>query len=429
MQNNRSGSTRAVPLDTQATETVLGFLSRLLAPEPPVDQVSIARNAVELIAAHFQAERGYILLADGSGNFQSTFAAHSDPGTFSPPAGTYPATGGDSTGTVSEALTSRVTGSGRAILVQNAMDSKDFFGDPSFQRFNIKSAMCAPIQLFGARLGLIYLDTSEQNCQWTPTDLQLLELAGSCLGLLIGLGNLQNKSDGNQRVVAAAQVTLNIAHSIKNTLQLVAGATEVLDFGLRTNQIHRVKRSWDILKPNLERIGKLTLDMLDFCKDKPLRPGPCEFNKIVQSAVESLQMQLKQKQTRLHIRVDQSIPLVQLDADGIHQMTANLILNAVDIVDHDTGVVTVETKFCPEHSAVEISVADNGPHLTEQQKETVFLPMQSVRNKTGTGLGLAIAKKIAEQHEGRVEIESEPGKGTTFRVTLPVRPAGSVPSG
>jgi signal transduction histidine kinase len=102
-------------------------------------------------------------------------------------------------------------------------------------------------------------------------------------------------------------------------------------------------------------------------------------------------------------------------------MTTNLILNAVDIVDQDTGVVEVETKYLQESSEVQVGVTDNGPGISEEVRGKIFMPFQSTKNKLGTGLGLAIAKRIVEQHKGRIEIDSELGKGTTFRVILPAK--------
>jgi signal transduction histidine kinase len=221
--------------------------------------------------------------------------------------------------------------------------------------------------------------------------------------------------------MTAGQASLKISHSVKNIIQLVSGSAEVIDFGLRTNEIHRVKRSWSILKPNLERVKKFMLDMLDFSRERHLELGPCEFNAVIQSAIESLNSQLKQKKTKLHIRIDQQIPVIELDGERIHEMAANLILNAIDIVDEETGVVSVKTKYLEGQNAVQLSVTDNGPGISEEAKEKIFQPFESSKNKLGTGLGLAIAKQIIEQHNAEIQIESEIGKGSTFKVILPAK--------
>jgi len=197
----------------------------------------------------------------------------------------------------------------------------------------------------------------------------------------------------------------------------------VIDFGLRTNQMHRAKRSWDILKPNLERLRKFMLDMLDYSKDRNLELDACDFNRVVQGAIESLKSQLKQKKSKLNIRIDQHIPTVELDSERIHEMALNLILNAIDVVENVGGVVSVETKYIEEQGIVRLSVTDNGSGMSEEMKKKIFMPFESGKNKFGTGLGMAIAKQIIDQHDGKIDIETAPKKGTTFRVSLPAKVA------
>ena len=100
-------------------------------------------------------------------------------------------------------------------------------------------------------------------------------------------------------------------------------------------------------------------------------------------------------------------------------MALNLILNAIDIVDESTGLVSVETNFLPNEQAVQLSITDNGPGMTEEMKEKIFTPFESGKNKFGTGLGMPIAKQIVDQHKGKIEIDTKQGQGTTFRVILP----------
>jgi signal transduction histidine kinase len=159
--------------------------------------------------------------------------------------------------------------------------------------------------------------------------------------------------------------------------------------------------------------------MLDYSKERKLETGPCDFNRIIQGAIESQKAQLKQKGSKLNIRIDQNIPTLELDAERIHEMSLNLILNAIDIVDHNTGVVTVSTRYLANEQAVELSVADNGPGMSEEMKKKIFTPFESGKNKFGTGLGMPIAKQIVDQHKGRIEIESQLEKGATFNVILP----------
>ncbi len=418
MEQQRSNLQAACTRRGQTADTALQFLHALSLSNLTVDnQEQSLKRALHLITERFSADNAYILLKNEDTNqLELLNGVHTD--TESEPADTF-----------SNALIGKVLQTGKAILLEDAMNSSDFPGDPNLQRFNVKAVICAPMNAANTVAGVMYLDSSQQQCSWNQEDLQHIEFLAGYTQLALESVRAQQQRDRNQRLINAGQVSLKISHSVKNIIQLVSGAAEVIDFGLRTNEIHRVKRSWAILKPNLERVKKFMLDMLDFSRERHLELGPCEFNAVIQSAIESLNSQLKQKKTKLHIRIDQQIPLIELDGERIHEMAANLILNAIDIVDENTGVVSVETKYLKEQNAVQLSVTDNGPGITEEAKQKIFLPFESSKNKLGTGLGLAIAKQIIEQHKAKIEIESEIGKGSTFKVILPAKVIDQQPAG
>lgn len=363
---------------------------------------------INVITDDLGAEHGYITLKDQAGQLVNVASAHRD-------------TQDDTLITLSSTLVDRVMKNGTGLVVANAMQNEQFPGDPNFHRFNIKTAVCAAVKTLSSTLGAVYCD-SRNDRQWGDTKLEMLELLGLFIGLAVNNIQLFKKCEENKRLAASGQATLKMSHSVKNILQMVSGAAEVMDFGLRTNEIHRVKRSWDILKPNLERLRKFTMDMLDYSKERKLELGPCDFNRVIQGAIESLKSQLKQKKSKLNIRIDQQIPTIELDSERLHEMALNLILNAIDIVDENTGTVNVTTRYHTDEKLVELNVTDNGPGMTEEMKGKIFEPFESDKNKFGTGLGMPIAKQVIEQHKGRIEIDTELGKGSTFRVFLPAKP-------
>ena len=319
----------------------------------------------------------------------------------------------------SNAVISKVMGNPVAIIVENAMQNPEFGTDPHFQQFNIQSVICAPIKTADSMMGVIYFDS--RSGKFDNSHLELLEFIGRYMGVALNNIFLQKKMCENTRLVATGNAALKLSHSVKNILQMIGGAAEIVDFGLRTNQIHRVKRSWDILKPNLERMRKYTLEMLDYSKDRPLKPAACDFNRVIQSAIESLKSQLKQKASKLNIRIDQKIPTVEMDGERLHEMALNIILNAIDIVDEQVGIVSIETRYLPKQQEVLFAVTDNGPGMTEDVKEKIFTPFESKKSKFGTGLGMPIAKQVIDQHGGRIEIDTKVGRGSTFNIFLPAK--------
>jgi len=117
---------------------------------------------------------------------------------------------------------------------------------------------------------------------------------------------------------------------------------------------------------------------------------------------------------------DESFPAIPIDVDGIHQVVLNLVINAVDAAPAEKGLVNVETRFDGENSYACITVSDNGPGIDPAIAAKLFEPFHSTKGQGGTGLGLAVAKKIVEEHQGRISVESRPSEGTLIRVSLPI---------
>jgi signal transduction histidine kinase len=222
-----------------------------------------------------------------------------------------------------------------------------------------------------------------------------------------------------QRVSQAAQTALNLSHGVKNLLQAVKGGIEVVDYAFEIGDVEHAQKGWAILKRNLYRINKLILDMLTFSKEREPEFTSCNLNSLVTSAVESLKAEADSRGVSLVVQTDDKISDMQLDADGIYDVVLNLTLNAIDAVSDRTGVVNVTTELDSANGSLILRVSDNGPGI--EDTEAIFQPFQSAKARVGTGLGLPIAQKIVSQHAGSIEVDSTPGQGATFTITLPIR--------
>jgi signal transduction histidine kinase len=278
-------------------------------------------------------------------------------------------------------------------------------------------SICVPVkyggEIYGGIFAQVTAPTEDTQC--------LLETTGLYIAMAIQNVHLAENAQQNEKLATAGKTILNLSHSVKNLLQMVSGAAEVIDLGLKTQQMDRVQRSWDILNPNLNRLRKFMLDMLTYSKKRPLQVEICDFNKIIADSIESLRAQLSKEMTpKINFGIDRAIPAVRLDGEMILEMALNIILNAIEIVDEKNGVVSVETHYLHDKKAIELVVVDNGKGMDGEMKEKLFVPFESGKAKMGTGLGMAIAKQIIDRHNGAIIVESEVGKGTTMRVRLPV---------
>jgi signal transduction histidine kinase len=131
--------------------------------------------------------------------------------------------------------------------------------------------------------------------------------------------------------------------------------------------------------------------------------------------------QVISKPIHIELKKDPDLPSVEHDSDQIHQVLLNLLLNAVQAID-TSGSVRVEISTLEENAA--ISVTDTGRGIAPEHLPNIFRPFYTTKG-TGTGLGLSLARRIVEEHHGRIEVTSEVGKGTKFVLILPFRQESS----
>jgi signal transduction histidine kinase len=167
-------------------------------------------------------------------------------------------------------------------------------------------------------------------------------------------------------------------------------------------------------------------DVLDFSKIEAgqltLTINPYSIKDVIQAVVSSTQSLASEKNLALKIAVPTDLPAASGDERRILQVLLNLVGNAIKFT--DSGEVQIDA--AAKDGALEVSVSDTGPGIAEADQDKIFEEFRQAegsitQRKGGTGLGLAIAKKIVEMHGGRIWVESEVGKGSTFTFTLPLK--------
>ncbi len=229
---------------------------------------------------------------------------------------------------------------------------------------------------------------------------------------------MDNLSDAQQkRMAEVGQAVLNMSHGIKNIAQSMRCSAEVMDKTLDVGDLDVAKRTWDVIKQNLERIEKLSLDMLTFSKDQVLNLQPCDFNKIIESAIQTVRPQADQQQVEILTELTEQIPRISVDAERMADVVINLLINAVVAVSDETGQVVISTEFDSNAQDIILQISDNGPGI--ENPDRIFEPFYTTKSNAGIGLGLTIARTIVEKHAGIIEVQSSPGKGAAFTVRIP----------
>lgn len=226
-----------------------------------------------------------------------------------------------------------------------------------------------------------------------------------------------------ERLAAVGQTVGGIAHAIKNIAGGLTGGAFVLEKGIERNNEKYLHQGWDMVRGNLGRIKSMALDLLSFTKEREPDYQPCDPNSLAQDVADLLIPRARKYDVTLEVDLDERIPQVWLDPEGIHRCLLNLVTNAIDAcIDIDCtqkqAKVTLRTTKA-KGWALAYQVIDNGCGMDKETSGKIFQRFFSTKGSRGTGLGLMITKKIIDEHEGIIEFESKPGKGTKFVFKLP----------
>ncbi|MCB2211592.1 PAS domain-containing protein [bacterium] len=234
------------------------------------------------------------------------------------------------------------------------------------------------------------------------------------------LHRLEKEVLDNERLVAVGQTVAGLAHTIKNLLMGLEGGMYMVDSGLKKGDEARLERGWDMLQRNFEKTTSMVRDFLSFAKGRvpalvPLNPGD-----IIDEVIELYVDAAKRQGVKLeHGKTPLPEP-ASLDREGIEACLTNLLSNGIDaasVREGGGGVVTMSA-FDRDGELV-FEVKDNGIGMDADVKRRVFTTFFTTKGGEGTGLGLLTTRKIVQEHRGTIEVDTEPGQGSTFRIRLP----------
>ena len=321
--------------------------------------------------------------------------------------------------TVSRTIINYVLKRGKGVLSTNAMQDQRFEEGESIQDYGIRSAIAVPIKSRNEILGVIHVDTHVSQGQFSPEDLKLMAAIGYQTGLAVENARLMANQVQQERLAAVGQAIASLSHYTKNILQGIQGGSHAIESGLTRVDVGAVGQGWDIVRRNLHRINNLVLDMLSYSRQAPPNLVKTSVNAVIREVAELAQPAALEKKIALSTQLDATLPEIGIDPDGLHHACLNIVNNAIEAVAPLTGKVEISTRLSPAADEVCITVADNGPGIPPEEEPKIFQAFYSTKGQKGTGLGLAAAKKIIEEHNGRIVVKSQPGQGTAFIIRLP----------
>ena len=220
----------------------------------------------------------------------------------------------------------------------------------------------------------------------------------------------------SERLAALGQLSAGLAHELRNPLGTIKASAEMLGKNLPAdNEVAREVAGF--ISTEVDRTNLLVTRFLDFSRPMQLRLAPGDLTKVLDSAVANLDHNSPHYDVTVYKNYAPEIGPMQLDADLMERVFFNLLLNAAQATPAG-GAITIKTRRVGD--TAEVSIIDRGGGIDPKHMENIFNPFFTTK-PDGVGLGLAIVSKIVDEHGGKMAVESEPEKGSVFRVYLPLR--------
>lgn len=262
-------------------------------------------------------------------------------------------------------------------------------------------------------------------------------LIGLMLGLiLVGTAFLVYFISMEQRLSALrSDFISNVSHELKTPLSLIRMFAELLMLGKIKNP-EKGREYANIITRESERLSRLIDNVLDFSRMErgkaayEMKPG--DLGEVVERALDFFRHRLEREGRQLEVTIADSIPRTMLDENAMTLLLLNLVDNAVKY--GGQAPINVRLSVSPRNKEILLSVTDHGIGIAPEEQRKIFerfYRTKTVRNTNirGSGIGLALVKHIAQAHGGQIFVDSQPGQGSTFTVSLPVVPMGAEKDG
>jgi signal transduction histidine kinase len=258
------------------------------------------------------------------------------------------------------------------------------------------------------------------------------------------LRDCQQQLQQAQKMETLGTLVAGVAHEINNPINLIMYNLPLIQkvwVDLLPILMDQKKRdphrkyggfTYDFLKDNLpqlvsdmdmaaNRVAKIVADLKNFSKQSNVAEiSQLQVNTAVRNALRLAQTTLRKSGVHLELDLVENLPLIEGNLQSIEQIILNIIINAIQAIDHDQGSIQISTGFQIKDGRIFIRITDNGCGIPPSISDKIFLPFVTDRQaEGGTGLGLSVTYSLVQAHEGEISFQSRKGEGTTFSVYLP----------
>jgi two-component system, NtrC family, sensor kinase len=257
-----------------------------------------------------------------------------------------------------------------------------------------------------------------------------MRLEGDTISHVITIGEDVTESRRSQgqimqseKLAAIGQLAAGVMHEINNPLATISACVAAISGrlgDLKPREKTAVEEYLEIIDKEVDRCTRIVDGLLDFSRPKAKTKGRVVLNALVEETLFLLKHHQRFKRLTVTRELDPALPTTTGNSEQLTQVLMALMLNAVDAMD-DRGKLTIRTGRSLYHNdEVLLEIEDNGIGIPRADQSKIFEPFYTTKPPgRGTGLGLSICYGIVEEHRGRIEVDSQPGRGSIFRVFLP----------
>ncbi len=227
------------------------------------------------------------------------------------------------------------------------------------------------------------------------------------------------------KMISMGRLAASVVHEINNPLSGILNYIRLMikimrrSASLTPEEAEKFQRYLILVEEEVDRCSSIVSNLLAFSRKSEMQYSGVNISELLEKCIMLSAHKLELEHITRNTRVDKDIPMAWGDFNQIQQCVINLIFNAIDAMDKG-GTLTLAARYDNGADMVEIAIGDDGRGIPEEERRNIFEPFFTTKTDgRGLGLGLSTVHQIIEQHNGEIDVDSEPGKGTTFTIRLP----------
>jgi K+-sensing histidine kinase KdpD len=315
---------------------------------------------------------------------------------------------------IGKGIAGKVAEKGSTINIVNAYKDERF--NPEIDKmsgYNTESILCMPMKNKDGKILGVFQLLNKQKGTFTKQDEEYIEAYSVHAAISLENASLARQMVQDERLSAVGRMASTIIHDIKNPMSTIRLYAQILKTKSGNEEASMMA---DQIMMQIDRFVSMAQQILDFSKGvSDLQLQEIEIGEILGETITFLERDFAKRRIEIEKSIEYTGKFI-LDLDKMTRVFYNIAGNAADAM--PTGGV-LQVRTYKDSDVLNIEFVDNGIGMTDIVKAKIFEPFFTSGKKHGTGLGMAIVKKIIDDHKGKIEIDSEPGKGTTMRIKLP----------